>query len=277
VDFPLIAKAENGMPGTLTLTPALKQEYRTLFDRCTVRPERQSLINAAAQKMVTHKDRYAALTARTGVPWTVIAVNHELECGQSFTRHLHNGDPLSAVTVNVPKKRPPGTPPWTWDDSAADALIEYARWKDWSLSGTLFMLERYNGVGYRLFHPSVLSPYLWSFSTHYTMGKYASDGVWSPGLVSKQTGAAVLLRRLAEIGQNGFSDQQPASTPLVVPYAMAMPTDAAVVSQATTLQTWLNTHGSIFVKPDGWAGKGTSDAYKAVTGHFLPGDPRTAH
>jgi hypothetical protein len=30
----------------------------------------------------------------------------------------------------------------------------------------------------------------------------------------------------------------------------------------------------VFVKPDGWAGQHTSDAYKLVTGHHLPGDPR---
>lgn len=261
---------------TLTLTDALRAGYETLFATCVIRPERQPEIGAAVQKMIAHKARYKALADTVGVPWTVIAVNHELECGQSFDKHLHNGDPLSAKTVHVPKARPPGNPPWTWEQSAADALTGYARWKDWSLAGTLYMLERYNGTGYRLYHPSVLSPYLWCYSTHYTAGKYAADGVWSPTLVSKQAGAAVLLRRLAELGESGFTDRSTPTptTPLVVPYAATRPAGATVLANAKALQNWLNTHPGIFVTPDGWPGKSTSDAYKLVTGHHLPGDPR---
>ena len=239
----------------LKLTPALRAEYVHL---------------------IGNKGRYKAVAAQTGVPWTIIAVNHKLECNLSFNKHLHNGDPLTARTVQVPKGRPRGNPPWTWEVSAADALTEYAKWTDWSTAGTLFMLERYNGVGYRLFHPSVLSPYLWSFSTHYTTGKYGSDGVWNPALTSKQTGAAVLLRRLAEMGESAFVDQQAptANRPAVVAYAAAKPTDAGTIAAATALQQWLNTHPGIFVRPDGWAGRGTSDAYRLVTGQYLPGDPK---
>jgi lysozyme family protein len=260
----------------LTLTDALRAEYKQLFESCVVRQKHQPEINNAVGKMIGNKARYQAVSARTGVPWTVIAVNHELECAQNFQKHLHNGDPLSAKTVQVPKGRPAGSPPWTWEESAADALAEYARWKDWSLSGTLFQLERFNGVGYRLYHPSVLSPYLWSYSTHYIAGKYAADGVWSPTLVSKQPGVAVLLRRLAELGELAFQDQpQPAGAPLVVSYAASKPSDPQFIALATTLQNWLNTHPGIFVKPDGWPGQKTSDAYRAVTGAYLPGDPRS--
>src|SRR5207344_1050510 len=60
--------------------------------------------------------------------------------------------------------------------------------------------ESYNGMGYRRFHPEVKTPYLWSFTHHYTRGKYVADGTWSPTTVSKQVGAAALLRRLAERG-----------------------------------------------------------------------------
>jgi len=68
---------------------------------------------------------------------------------------------------------------------------------DWSLAGMLYQLEGYNGWGYRLHHPHVLTPYLWSFSNHYTSGKYVAGGTWSDIAASKQCGAAVLLRRLA--------------------------------------------------------------------------------
>ena len=50
-------------------------------------------------------------------------VIHSLEAGLSFARHLHNGDPLSARTVQVPRGRPlADEPPFTWEQSAADAL-----------------------------------------------------------------------------------------------------------------------------------------------------------
>ena len=192
----------------LPLTPALRRDYDALFAACTLRPRYREQIDARVGTMIAHKPRYAALSATCGVPWTVIAVLHELECGQSFARHLHNGDPLARATTHVPKGRPPGTPPWTWEESAADALnlTGLARWHDWSIAGTLYQLECYNGTGYRRYHPTVPSPYLWSFSTHYTAGKYKADGQFSPTLISRQPGAAVLLHALSERGEAAFDN-----------------------------------------------------------------------
>lgn len=264
----------------LVLNDGLRQEYEKLFESCSVRPQHQAEIDAAVKKMIANKARYAALSATSGVPWPLIAVLHELECSQGFNKHLHNGDPLSAKTVQVPKGRPPGNPPWTWEVSATDALtIEgWTKWKDWSVAGTLFKLESYNGTGYRLYHPSVKSPYLWSYSNHYIAGKYKADGVFSSTLVSKQPGTAALLRRLAEKGEASFSDQPvpPANTPpLVVAYMKKKPSDPDLLAKAIVLQSWLTTHSGVFVKADGWAGENTSNAYKLVTGHYLPGDPRS--
>ena len=264
---------------TLTLTNDLRADYSRLFETCSVRPQYQPNIDKAVDKMIAHKDRYQALSAAVGVPWTLIAVLHELECSQSFDRHLHNGDPLSAKTVQRPPGRPPGSPPWTWEVSATDALtVEgFPKWSDWSVGGTLYKLECYNGAGYRLYHPSVLTPYLWSYSNHYSSGKYKADGVFSPSLVSKQPGTAMLLRRLAERDESAFSDQvppKPSAMPLVVGYMRKKPTDPTLIAQATALQQWLTTHSGVFVKSDGWAGEKTSDAYKLVTGQYLPGDPR---
>ena len=122
-----------------------------------------------------------------------------MESSMNFKRHLHNGDPLSGRTIRVPAGRPlAGTPPFTWDESASDALIlrKINQWKDWTIEGTLYQIEGYNGWGYRLHHPSVLSPYLWSFSNHYIKGKYIADGTWSDTAISNQCGAAVLLKYL---------------------------------------------------------------------------------
>ena len=126
-----------------------------------------------------------------------------MESSQSFHKHLHNGDPLTARTVQQPPGRPKnGSPPFTWEQSAADALQlkRLGADTDWSLAGTLYQLERYNGFGYRLYHPGTPSPYLWSFTTAYVSGKYASDGKWSDALVSRQCGGMALLRAMLSDG-----------------------------------------------------------------------------
>src|SRR5262249_30065710 len=118
---------------------------------------------------------------------------------------------------------------------------------------------------------------LWSFSNHYTSGKYVADGTWSDTAKSNQCGAAVLLRRMAERRLFGFADQPlPAvdDAPIVVPYSTTKPEDSDALAQAVALQHWLTGHPGIFLKPDGIAGPDTSAAYRAVTGHYLPDDPR---
>ena len=147
------------------------------------------------------------MDTRFGVPWYVLGIIQMLEGGGSFSRHLHNGDPSTRRTTNVPKGRPPtGKPPFTWEQSAADAIeLEHLdTWKDWSISGILYRFEAYNGFGYRRRSINIPSPYLWSFSNNYTKGKYDRDGHYDPNLVSQQCGTAVLLHRMIE---RGLADQ----------------------------------------------------------------------
>jgi hypothetical protein len=148
---------------------------------------------------------------------------------------------------------------------------------DWSLPGALYQLERYNGWGYRMHHPSVLTPYLWSFSNHYTSGKYVADGTWSNTAISKQCGAGVILRRMAERGLIEFLDQpgpKPDAAPLLSRYSKKKSTTPLVVARAMDLQRWLNTFPGIFLMVDGTPGDRTSEAYRKVVGSYLPGDPR---
>lgn len=266
------------MPG-VPLTAALRREYEDLFNGCVTRPERAARVDQLCDGIVADRARYEAVFTSCGVPWYFTAVVHNMESDRSFGRHLHNGDPLTARTVQVPKGRPAaGSPPFTWEASCADALgcRGLRTCADWSLAGTLYQLEGYNGWGYRRFHPHVRSPYLWSFSTHYERGKYVADGTWSEAARSQQCGAAVLLRRLAERGVIAFPDQcqAPAGAPPLVAYAAARPSDPAAVARAEALQRWLNTLPGIFVRVDGVAGRRTSDAVRLALGHYLPGDPR---
>jgi lysozyme family protein len=175
----------------------LSGEYLAQFDACVPDPTKEHLIKAQLQKIRPGEMRYRALGQKLGVPWTFIAITHSLECGSDFTRHLHNGDPLTARTTHVPKGRPAaGTPPFTWEESAEDAL----RMKglvgltDWSLAAMMFRWEAFNGFGYRF--RELPTPYLWSFSNIYQGGLFVADHQFDPDARSKQCGAVVLLKRL---------------------------------------------------------------------------------
>ncbi|HKY91997.1 MAG TPA: hypothetical protein VJM11_13195 [Nevskiaceae bacterium] len=265
---------------SVSMTAALRGEYERLFNTCIIRPERVGEVDRLVDGLMRSRSRYAQVAQAIGVPWSFVAVVHNMEASQGFACHLHNGDPLTRRTTNVPAGRPKnGNPPYAWEDSACDALLHkgLGPGTDWSLAGTLYQLERYNGWGYRLHHAHVLSPYLWSFSGHYESGKYVSDGTWSDTAPSKQCGAAVLLRRMAENGQVEFPDQprpDAAAKPLVVRYSKKRSSEPQEVEAAIQLQRWLNTFPGVFVKVDGVPFKRTSDAYLAVTGKRLPGDPR---
>ncbi|MFY0989986.1 hypothetical protein [Halomonas sp. C05BenzN] len=274
----------------ISLNAGLRREYEQLFETCRVRPERAADVERTIDRLDQHRSRYEAVSNRQGVPWGFVAVVHNMESSGDFSRHLHNGDPLAARTVRVPAGRPrKGSPPFSWEDSATDAMA-FKRLNantDWSLAGLLYQLEKYNGWGYRLYHPHVLSPYLWCFSEHYERGKYVADGRWSDTAVSRQCGAAVLLRRMAEKGLVDFTDQpgvtlytateaKPAGRhkPLVSRHRMRRSSKPDMVKRDQELQRWLNTFPGIFLKIDGIPGDRTSDAYRVVTGGYLPGDPR---
>lgn len=145
-----------------------------------------------AKALVASKARYQAVEAKTGVPWHVIAVIHERESSQNWSRSLAQGDPWNRVSVNVPRGRGPFN---SWEEAAIDALVNchpyLARKKDWSLGATLVNLELYNGAGYA--SRGKPSPYLWAGTNQYSAGKYVADGVYDPNHVDRQPGCAGML------------------------------------------------------------------------------------
>lgn len=248
----------------------LKEEYERLFDSCQVRDGKLPVVERIIGNILKNKKRYEEVGRRVRIPWYFIAVIHNMEGGLNFNTHLHNGDPLTKRTQHIPRGRPKsGIPPFTWEESSIDAL-EYEklnRWKDWSIGGTLYKLEKYNGWGYRSRHPHVLSPYLWSFSNHYSKGKYVADGRWSESAVSQQAGAAVILRRMAEMGVIDLEvDKTP---PPKILYSKSKTS-----SEARRLQVFLNTFWGIYLKEDGVPGPKTSEAFMGIFGSYLEGDPR---
>lgn len=257
----------------LTLTPQLRSEYERLFDSCVIKPIKFSEVDNCIQRILSNRANYEAVEAAVNVPWYFVGIVHLLEASGNLNAHLHNGDPLTERTIHVPAGRPrTGNPPFTWTVSAIDALQQKSlhQWNDWSIAGTLFQLERYNGFGYRRY--GVDSPYLWSFSNHYSKGKFVQDGIFNESAVSKQCGAAVLMRRLGErqIAITGRLDliSQIKSLGATVEFA---PTK--IRANAFELQRLLNRAG-LPLRIDGKAGRMTSDAYFSISGKFLSGDNR---
>lgn len=83
---------------------------------------------------------------------------------------------------------------------------------------------------------------------------------------------------MAEKGYIDFADQpspQLGVKALVPVYSRKKSPDPVIVARVEELQRWLNTYPGIFVRVDGVPGNFTSDAYKKVTGHYLPGDSRS--
>lgn len=260
---------------TVTLTPQMRSEYQRLFDTAAIRPEKLAEVNALVDRIVAARPRYEAVGNKLNVPWYFIGIVHCMEGGLSFAKHLHNGDPLTGKTFNVPAGRPKtGNAPFTWEASAEDALVfdKVNQWTDWTIPGLLFKMEGYNGFGYRKLAQPINSPYLWSMTNHYSKGKYIADGAYSPTAVSKQTGAASLLRRMAEkqLVQFGITDRLSLIRQLG---ASVTYFPSRVVEKAKELQQLLNLAGAHLLV-DGKAGKNTSDAYFNLTGEFLIGDPR---
>jgi lysozyme family protein len=173
---------------------------------------RSTDINKQAARIEANRARYEAVAKKTGVPWDVIGVVHYRESAGSFAGVLHNGQKIIGTgkkTTIVPKGRGPFS---TWEDAAVDALMNCAPYagknKDWSIGGTLDLLERYNGLGYR--NKGLPSPYLWAGTDQYVKGKYVADGKFDPNYVDKQLGVAPILMKLRE-------DEKPAQPAVEAP------------------------------------------------------------
>ena len=181
----------------------LTQDYTLCWAACQVTGTRRPDVEKSADALLKGESRYRAVSARTNhVPWQLIGIIHGLECGYDFFKHLHNGDSLAAPTHHEPPGRPPG---WdgsrTWEDSAVDAITfeKLNGIANWTLPAVLYALEGFNGFGYRTHN--VRSPYLWSCSNLYTTGKFVADHDFNDNAVSRQVGAAVILKVLEQRGK----------------------------------------------------------------------------
>lgn len=251
-------------------TKALQSEYTEMFKSIEIRSDKLDIVENHVDQINLNKQRYESVGNQIGVPWYFIGLIHTMESNRNFTTHLHNGDPLSSRTTHVPSGRPKsGNPPFTWEESALDALKlkRLNKETDWSLPKFLYQLENYNGWGYRLYHQHVKSPYLWSYSNHYTSGKYTADGVFSNTAVSRQCGSAVILRRLEHRGIiEGLE--------INVLNKSFFSHSNKVEDRVDELQRFLNTFPGVSLLVDGKPGNKTSEACQKIFGEYLDGDQR---
>jgi lysozyme family protein len=227
-----------------------REYYSDLWNRLTIKPECIDDVDYVIKRMLKGRARYESVCAKTGVPWYVIGIIHTLECDANFSLHLHNGDPLSARTVQVPAGRPKtGNPPFGWEESALDALAYdgLSTQKDWSIEAILFALEAYNGFGYR--RRKINSPYLFSMTNQYSAGKFTADGVYDAKAVSLQVGAAAILHKLVADGT-------------IASFSQILIKRGDVGKNVADLQKLLNTRSTLKLTVDGEFGPLTEQAVK---------------
>lgn len=183
---------------------SLVSDYVSLWETMEIKPSAQSAADNAANRIIKNRKRYEVVSALTRVPWYFIGLIHNRESSLDFNTHLHNGDPLTARTKQVPKGRPLADPAngksYTWEESAVDALKQKKlhQIKDWTIDRMAYELENYNGWGYRNSSININSPYLWAKSNHYSRGKYVRDHVFSRNAVDQQMGTMVVLKCIFE-------------------------------------------------------------------------------
>lgn len=176
-------------------------DYLNLFSSCklTTDPALLKQLDYVCRVAIANQAMYQNVGNERKIPWPIIASIHFRESGQNFTKHIHNGDPLTAKTVHVPKGRPIwGNPPFTWVESACDAFSEVWRPSSWDIGDCLEFIERYNGIGYQ--KHGVNTPYLWDMTDKYTSGLFIADGSFNPLAKESRPGAVSILKTLAAKG-----------------------------------------------------------------------------
>jgi lysozyme family protein len=194
---PVVRDAYGVVVNTSKVYSDIRIEYEQIFATCVVQ-DKNGEIASIAERIAESRQRYSdfvsgyAGQAASGMPWYFVALVHAMESSGDvgrFRTHLHNGDPLTRPTVQIPKNRPRTTGfPFSWEESARDALAlqKLDQQTDWTLPRMLFYFEKFNGFGPR--GKGHATAYLWSYSNQYIKGKY------------EQPGVSAILKQLVDVG-----------------------------------------------------------------------------
>jgi lysozyme family protein len=190
---------------------ALRPEYELLWSHVIspggVTRETEAFEQAKAIIEPYARSRFMLVQGMTGVPWFVTGIVLTREAGSppNFACWLHNGDSMKdhdghpRKTHNIPAGRPLD-PRCTWEAGAVDAY-EYESLtgkKDWSPAFVAWLLEKFNGFGYRLYH-HIPSPYLWGGTVVQKRGKYDRDKHFDPHMMDPQIGGMAILAMLMQM------------------------------------------------------------------------------
>jgi len=203
----------------------LAPEYAALLAAMRLDPAREHELAARAAVVLAlserHRDEWAEVAGKTGVPRLWGLASFERESGSDYARSPAQGDRWDRVSVNVPR----GLGPYQcWGDACVaayrlDHLDEVAGvtpaddrcqttddgkqfyrptsvicHPNWTWARACYEGELFNGFGPRA-HGRATS-YLWSWTNIYTGGKYVADGKWDPDTRDQQCGMVPMMAAL---------------------------------------------------------------------------------
>jgi len=198
----------------MKLTKELSKEYLDMYHAMEINNTWLNLVRRNASFINGNKNTYTPIFLNSQVPWYLVGLVHKMEAGyedliagkdgKSFECNLFNGQYYWKKTTIVPKGKGPFS---NWNIAAIQAMQDLNKkmmrqipnWDGkYTIDVILFMAEMHNGWGYRIYHPEVKSPYLWSFSNMYSKGRYVADGKFKSSSVSQQCGIAPILKILID-------------------------------------------------------------------------------
>jgi lysozyme family protein len=180
----------------------LAPEYATLLATMRVDPGREHELPARAAAVrelgERHRDEWAEVTAKTGVPRLWGLASFERESGSDYSRSPAQGDRWDRVSVNVPR----GLGPYQdWGDACVAAYgidrLDEVGAPNWTWTRSCYEGELYNGFGPRAHGRQ--TGYLWSWTNIYTGGKYVADGKWDAETQDQQCGMIPMMAALLRL------------------------------------------------------------------------------
>lgn len=159
-----------------------------------------------AVRALSHKEAYIEVADEIKrrynlhMPWWFIPLVHERECIRgvdNFNCNIAQGDPFNRKSKNVPYNGPFPS----WKEAAIAALVgehpHAAKWTNWSAGGVATIAEQYNGLKYA--NAGRPSPYVWSGTDQYKIGKVMRDHGPIENVVDTQLGVMVSLHAMMEL------------------------------------------------------------------------------
>lgn len=196
----------------------LRPEYDRLLATMTI--TRGAEAEETARRLIANKARYAAVSAKAGIPAVWIAASFEREASSNFALSPAQGDPWNRVSTHVPRGRGPFT---SWIAAALDAYhidhMDAVGAANWTPARNCYELEIFNGFGYRAH--GIHSPYLWAGTNLYTTGKYVADGVWRSDVADKQLGCIPIVSKMIALDPSLAIAGWPGASTTVLPVVPA--------------------------------------------------------